>query len=152
MFTPAGVVGVGYEGRTIAGFLAELRAMGVSRLVDVRLTPISRKPGFSKTALGRALAEAAIDYEHRPELGNPKANRAPFAGSPAELAEGRAVFAGLLRRPESAEALDAIADAGQRELVAVLCFEANQQRCHRDLVLQEARERMTSKIVHPQAV
>ena len=45
--------------------------MGVTRLVDVRLTPISRKPGLSKTALGRELAAVGMVYEHRRELGNP---------------------------------------------------------------------------------
>jgi hypothetical protein len=39
----------------------------VSRLVDVRLTPISRKRGFGKTALRTALAEAGIAYDHRRE-------------------------------------------------------------------------------------
>ncbi|MEV4702404.1 DUF488 domain-containing protein [Actinoplanes sp. NPDC049316] len=52
----------------------------MSRLVDVRLNPISRKPSLTKTALGRTLAEAGIVHEHRRELGNPKADRAGFAG------------------------------------------------------------------------
>ena len=41
----AGLVGVGYEGLTVGELVARLEAMGVTRLVDVRLTPISRKPG-----------------------------------------------------------------------------------------------------------
>ncbi|MDR1430587.1 MAG: DUF488 domain-containing protein, partial [Propionibacteriaceae bacterium] len=44
-------------------------------LVDVRQTPISRKRGLSKTALGAALSEAGIDYIHLRELGNPRDNR-----------------------------------------------------------------------------
>jgi hypothetical protein len=35
---------VGYEGLTADQLMARLVAMGVTRLVDVRLTPISRKP------------------------------------------------------------------------------------------------------------
>jgi uncharacterized protein (DUF488 family) len=139
-----GLVGVGYEGLAVDELVDRLVAMGVYHLVDVRLTPISRKPGLSKTALGRALAEAGIGYEHRRELGNPKANRAGFAGLPAELAEARAAFATLLRRPEAEVALDALADAGQRERIAVLCFEADQHRCHRDVVLREVRRRAVS--------
>ncbi|GIG91071.1 DUF488 domain-containing protein [Plantactinospora endophytica] len=136
-----GLVGVGYEGRDIGDFVADLVAMGVSRLVDVRLTPISRKRGFSKTALGQALDDAGIAYEHRRELGNPKDNRTGFTGSPETLTRARAVYAGLLARPEAVEALDALADASQRELVALLCFEADQRQCHRDLVLQAAHDR-----------
>ncbi|MDG4769766.1 DUF488 domain-containing protein [Solwaraspora sp. WMMD792] len=69
MISPAaGLIGIGYEGRSVDGLIAELRAAGVSRLVDVRLTPISRKPGFSKSALAKALNAAGIAYEHRREL------------------------------------------------------------------------------------
>jgi uncharacterized protein (DUF488 family) len=136
-----GLLGVGYEGRTVQQLVAHLVAAGVSRLVDVRLTPISRKPGLSKTALGRALAEAGIEYEHRRELGNPKGNRAGFAGSAAAVAEARAVFTVLLHRPESHDAVEELAAAAWRERVALLCFEADQHRCHRDVILHEARRR-----------
>jgi uncharacterized protein (DUF488 family) len=112
-------------------------------LVDVRLNPISRKPGLSKTALGQALAEAGIAYEHRRELGNPKTNRAGFAGAATEREQARTRYQELLRRPEACEALDALAQAGDRERVAVLCFEAEEHRCHRDVVLAEARQRTT---------
>lgn len=133
-----GLVGMGYEGRTVEELVDELVRSSVSRLVDVRLTPISRKRGLSKTALGSALASAGIAYEHRPELGNPKSNRAGFAGTPEEREHARAHFASLLNGERAAVALDALADAGRRERVAVLCFEADEHRCHRDVVLQAA--------------
>ncbi|MFC6014801.1 DUF488 family protein [Plantactinospora solaniradicis] len=139
-----GLVGVGYEGQPIDNFVAGLLAAGVSRLVDVRLTPISRKPGFSKSALTRALADVGISYEHRRELGNPKTNRSGFTGAPEELAAARARFAEMLREPAAADALDAVVEAGQRERVAVLCFEADQRHCHRDVVLQAAQNRLLS--------
>src|SRR3954469_10422212 len=55
--------------------LEALRAAGVRRLVDVRELPLSRRRGFSKTALAAALASAEIEYEHVRELGNPKQYR-----------------------------------------------------------------------------
>ena len=139
-----GVVGIGYEGRTIDAFVRELARQGVRRLVDVRLTPLSRKPGFSKTALTEALADAGIAYEHRRVLGNPKHNRAGFAGSDNDRSHARAVFADLLRQPEAAEAIEALAAAALRERVAVLCFEADQHRCHRDVVLAEVARRAST--------
>ncbi len=139
----AGVIGVGYEGRTLDELVAQLVAMDVSRLVDVRLNPISRKPGLSKTALGRTLAEAGIAYEHRRALGNPKTNRSGFAGGGTEWEQARFRYQELLCRPEAIEALDAVAKAASEERVAVLCFEADEHRCHRDLVLAEARQRIT---------
>lgn len=136
-----GIIGIGYEGRNVHELVNELAAMGVSRLVDVRLNPISRKPGLSKSALRHALAEAGIDYEHCRELGNPKANRAGFAGAQPELTKARSIFRTLLDRPEADKALNELAMAGRTELVAILCFEADQRRCHRDVVLQEVRRR-----------
>lgn len=61
--SPAGpdLVSVGYEGQGLTGFVGSLRAQGVEILADVRLTPISRKKGFSKTALRAALADAGVD-------------------------------------------------------------------------------------------
>jgi uncharacterized protein (DUF488 family) len=137
------LIGVGYQGRTVDDLVAHLAAMGVARVVDVRLNPISRKPGLSKTALACALAAAGIDYEHHRELGNPKANRSGFAGSSEDRRRARDHYAGLLDAPAADEALDAIVDAARRELVAVLCFEADQSRCHRDVVLREASRRRT---------
>lgn len=58
-----------------------------------------------------------------------------------EFARARAVYAGLLARPEAADALNALVDASQRELLALHCFEADQRQCHRDLVLQAAHGR-----------
>jgi uncharacterized protein (DUF488 family) len=130
-----GVLGVGYQGRDLDAFIAGLVDRGVTRVVDVRLTPISRKPGFSKTALRAALAEAGIAYEHRRELGNPKANRAGFAGPAAELARARAVYAALLSTEEAARSLDELRARTRRELVALLCFEADERRCHRQVIL-----------------
>ncbi|GAA3284091.1 hypothetical protein GCM10020218_041730 [Dactylosporangium vinaceum] len=139
-----GIVGVGYEGQTLEEFVERLVMAGVPRLVDFRMTPISRKRGLSKTALGAALAEAGIRYEHRRELGNPKSNRAGFGGSPEERREAKAVFAGLLEFSDAADALDALAEASRRERVAVLCFEADQSRCHRDVVLREVERRRST--------
>ncbi len=139
---PAGLVGIGYEGRTLAELIAQLHALGVSRLVDVRLTPLSRKPGLSKTALGQALGQAGIVYEHRRELGNPKANRPGFATAGAARDYARAHYAGLMRQPQADQALQAVTMAGRQERVAVLCFEADEARCHRQVVIQEVQRRL----------
>lgn len=126
-----GLVGVGYEDQAIESFVAGLVASGITRVVDVRLNPVSRKPGFGRAALSQALAEHDIAYEHRPELGNPRDNREGFADSPAR----QAAYVMLLRAPGPARALDDLARLARRSRVALLCFEADQNRCHRRLVL-----------------
>ncbi|HZM84368.1 MAG TPA: DUF488 domain-containing protein [Candidatus Limnocylindrales bacterium] len=135
---------MGYEGQNIHSFIDLLLVQGVTRLVDVRLTPISRKPGFSKTALSHALAAADISYMHLPALGNPKSNRAGFAGNTAELANARQYFVRQIRRPAAESALDTIVELAASQRVAVLCFEANEERCHRHVVLTQARQRASS--------
>jgi uncharacterized protein (DUF488 family) len=138
----AGLVGVGYEGRTLEELIAQLHALGISRLVDVRLTPLSRKPGLSKTALGQALGQAGIVYEHRRELGNPKDNRPGFAADGAARNQARDRYAALLHQPEARQALEDVAAAGRQERVAVLCFEADENQCHRQVVIQEVQRRL----------
>jgi uncharacterized protein (DUF488 family) len=77
---------IGYEGTTVGEFLAALKAAGVQRLIDVRAVPNSRRPGFSKTPLRNALAEAGIDYVHLRALGTPSDGRgAARAGRPVDL-------------------------------------------------------------------
>ena len=86
------MIGIGYEGCDLAEFIERLRLSSVTLLVDVRLNPISRKRGFSKTALSGALADAGIAYDHMRSLGNPKWNRPGFGGDPAELEIARGVY------------------------------------------------------------
>ena len=66
----------GYEAATPARLIATLRDAGVTTLVDVRALANSRRPGFAKTALSAALAEAGIGYEHLKALGTLAAGRA----------------------------------------------------------------------------
>lgn len=134
----AGLVSIGYEGRDLDGFVQELTEADVSMVADVRLTPLSRKPGFSKTRLGERLGEAGIAYRHLRSLGNPKENRPPFWEGRIE--EGRAHFRALLQEPGAASALQELAGHAERQRVAVLCFERDEHRCHRKVVLEKVRD------------
>jgi hypothetical protein len=70
--------------------IGDLVDTGVERLVDVRELPLSRRRGFSKTALGDALRHAGIEYVHVRALGNPKPNRERYWAG--DLAGGAAVY------------------------------------------------------------
>ena len=128
-----GIVSVGYEGREIVEFFDDLRRRGVRTLVDVRLTPVSRRRGFSKTRLKEALESGGIEYLHYRELGNPKENRSAFRGKAIE--QGRSRFRTLLLVPEAQVALGALGKRARQEVVAVLCFEKNHDACHRKVVI-----------------
>lgn len=136
-----GLWSAGYEGRDIDSFVASLVDSRIDVVADVRLTPISRKKGFSKTRLGEALAEAGIEYMHLRGLGNPKDNREPFWDGRVEV--GRARFRGLLRSEKAQADLDRLAEHARASRVAVMCFEKDESRCHRQVVLEMVHSRVS---------
>ena len=140
-----GLWSAGYEGRDIDSFVASLLDSRIHVVADVRLTPISRKKGFSKTRLGEALAEAGIEYTHLRGLGNPKDNREPFWDGRLDV--GRARFRGVLRSEEAQSDLDRLAEHARRSRVAVLCFEKDESRCHRQVVLETVRKRAAVPVI-----
>src|ERR1044071_2067830 len=110
-------------------FLGALTGAGVKRVIDVRAVPNSRRPGFSKTPLRNALAEADIDYVHLRALGTPADG--PAAARAGRQDEPGRIYAGHLELP------DAIAQEAERvglareEPSAVLCYERDPGGCHR---------------------
>lgn len=139
------VVGVGYEGLDLDGLVSKLKLRSVQTLVDVRLNPISRKRGLSKTALRARLTNEGIAYEHLPALGNPRDNREGFAEvSGADAREARERFSQLLESVPAEESLDRVSELAKAGIVALLCFEADESRCHRELVLSALRSRLAA--------
>jgi uncharacterized protein (DUF488 family) len=134
------LVSIGYEGRTAEDLVDELTQQGVQVLVDVRLTPLSRKPGLSKRRLAERLAEVGIDYLHLKALGNPKENRQPFWDG--RVTDGCAAFGELLDSDEPQAALQTIADLTVTGTVAILCFERDHERCHRQVVTDRVTDRL----------
>jgi uncharacterized protein (DUF488 family) len=137
-----GLVGVGYQGQSLASLVDGLHAAGVTRLIDVRASARSRA-GFAKSRLREALTAAGIGYVHWPQLGNPAENRPGFGAADAELDAARATYAALLTQPATMAAVDALVAAARRETVAVLCVEADETRCHRHVLIHTARMRAT---------
>ena len=124
---------IGYEQSTVPDLIAALKAAGVERVVDVRAVAASRRPGFSKTALGGALQEAGIVYEHVRALGTPKEGRdAAKRGDKATLER---VYAGQLELPEAQAAAAILLDRIDTQPTAILCYEREPADCHRTLLV-----------------
>lgn len=138
-----GLVSIGYEGRTVDQLLNLLGEHGVATLVDVRLTPLSRKPGLSKTKLSATAQTCGIRYVHLPALGNPKDNRESFRSGRADI--GCINFSQLLAKPDAIAALDQLEAFARDELTAVLCFEREHSQCHRQVIVEEVYERLGSR-------
>jgi uncharacterized protein (DUF488 family) len=131
---PLTIFTIGYEATTMADFIAALSSAGVAQVIDVRALPLSRRPGFSKSPLRAALAEAGIDYVHLRALGTPAAGReAARKGRTAELER---IYASQLELPEAiAQGAQMLELAAQRPS-ALLCFERDPAGCHRSLLLR----------------
>ena|SRR5437763_7647132 len=124
---------IGYEGTTVGEFIAALQRGGVERIIDVRALPLSRRPGFSKTPLRGALAEAGIEYVHLKALGTPANGRAAArTGQHAKMAD---IYAGQLELPEAIVAAAQMLELATEKPSALLCFERDPAHCHRSLLL-----------------
>lgn len=131
------IYSVGYEGLTVAALVDRLSAAKVTTLIDVRLTPSSRRPGFSKKSLSAALEAADIAYVHERLLGNPPENRHSFRKG--DGTDGRRHMRELLDNG-SGEALQRLVDLADGDRIAVLCVERDRDRCHRQVITDMAQE------------
>ena len=127
------IVSIGYEGRTPDGLIALLLEQRVERVIDVRELPLSRRRGFSKTALAQRLASAGIEYRHLRIAGNPHRQH---RGNPEKCL---AMYERHLHaHPEVIDAITAEADVRR---VAFLCVERDHEACHRSRLLRALRRR-----------
>jgi uncharacterized protein (DUF488 family) len=123
---------IGYEQARVDEVISALLDAGVEVLADVRALPLSRRPGFSKSALRAAMAEAGIEYRHFKPLGTPPEGRAAArAGRHAELER---IYAGQLELPEALAAGAELAALAAEKRVALLCYERDAGVCHRSLL------------------
>jgi uncharacterized protein (DUF488 family) len=132
------IYSVGYEGLTVDGLVDRLAGSKVTTVVDVRLNPISRRPGFSRRQLEAALSGAGIEYIHEKELGNPLDNRHSFQNGDAT--DGRKRMRAILLNGAS-QALQRLVDLASKERTAVLCLERDHDRCHRAVIIEMVVER-----------
>jgi uncharacterized protein (DUF488 family) len=130
---------IGYERLLPAELVAELQAARIERLIDVRYRPQSRRPGMSKTRLGRLLADHGIAYEHRRALGTPPDIRWLFKHG--RVAEGREAFRAHVEET-AADELDALAaELDAAPPTVLMCLEADPAGCHRRVLAEQLARR-----------
>lgn len=128
-----GICTIGYEGRSLEGYLNCLLRNSVSLLCDVRRNPLSRKYGFSKGSLSKGCEGVGIHYEHLPELGIDSAERRGLKTQ----ADYDALFQAYERDslPNQSVALERIRGwVAEGHRVALTCFEHSPEQCHRNCV------------------
>lgn len=128
------ILTIGHSTRAIEDFLDILRAQSVTRVVDVRTIPRSRRnPQFNQESLSESLKESAIDYIPMKQLGglrHPKAD-SPNMGWRNSSFRG---FADYMQTQEFAEGIDQLIGLAQDGQVAIMCAEVLPWRCHRRLI------------------
>ncbi len=128
---------LGYEGISLPQFLKVLSSREVSVVIDVREMPLSRKPGFSKSALREGCENANIDYEHWCSLGCPKPIREAY-----KIDKNWAIYVRKFKRhlPGISEEIERLASRSLRERICLVCFEADPALCHRSLIAVAVKE------------
>lgn len=137
---------IGYEGLDLDAFVAELRDAGAVTVIDVRASAWSRKPGFSKRALGDRLAREGIEYLHLPGLGNPKAGRE--AVQSGDQVEFLGVYLKHLQSDAAQAALAQAIEVVTAGRTILLCLEHHPGRCHRMLVAAAIAQATGRKVQH----
>ena len=140
------VLTIGYERSAIEDFVATLRSASVEGLIDVREAPVSRKRGFSKTALAETLANAGVGYRHLGDLGNPKPGR--DAAKRGDIPAFQRIFRAHLDSRGAQRALAQAIGIAAAVRTCLLCFERDAATCHRAIVAQEMANRGAFRIRH----
>jgi uncharacterized protein (DUF488 family) len=127
---------IGHSTRSMEVFTTLLRAAGVTRVVDVRAFPMSRRhPHFNKDALSITLPAAGLDYRHMPALGG---RRHRQKGTPSRnglwKVEAFRNYADYAETAAFGSAITELEALAREQPTAYMCAEAVWWQCHRRLI------------------
>ena len=136
----------GYEGLLIDGFLNGLIRKGITRLIDVRNNPVSRRYGFHKSTLARLCRSVGIEYVHIPELGIVSRDRQDLGrpGARKALLDDYARTT-LQKQTRAIDRVAALVATGPSVLV---CMEACAKDCHRSRLAEPVAAKAKLPVQH----
>lgn len=134
---PYKLLTIGYEGREINEFVDRLKQFNISRLIDVREIPLSRKPGFSKSALRERLEDENIEYVHVKALGSPSPIRNKLKSDRDYDYFFKAYGEYLSQNKQVIKELYKFISDG---INCIMCFERLPEKCHRTTVADRIKE------------
>ena len=146
--SPGAVGTVGHGALPSAVFVGLLGRAGVTRVVDVRSVPGSRRhPQFGGDELALDLPAAGIAYTWAPRLGGRRRGRPDSV----HLALGDGALRGYADHMASEEfraGLDELVELAAQDRVAVLCAESLWWRCHRQLLADALTVLRAGRVEH----
>lgn len=137
---------IGYQGLNTAELSSTLMLHGVTLLIDVRRRAMSRKPGFSRSALSAELGRSGLAYRHVSQLGSPDDIRQQL-GIDHDYGTFFRAYSHAAR--DEAEALESVEEWLETDVICLMCFEASPLQCHRSVLANIlARRNSEMKVVH----
>jgi uncharacterized protein (DUF488 family) len=142
---------IGHSNLAADQFVANLQALQIEKVVDVRSHPQSRfSPQFNRKALTQTLDESGIGYEFMGEsLGGRPAD--PTCYKNGELPPPKSDFLNLIdyatvaTRPWYLDGIEKLVELARGNRIAIMCSEEDPMRCHRHhLITQTLLERRTT--------
>ena len=151
---------IGVYGWELDPFLAALRAHSVTQLLDVRQRRGVRGREYAwanAQRLQATLAEAAVDYRHRPELApTTELRHLQYEADDRQRVgkRSRAELAPAYAERYTSEILDAadleavVAELPADGVAALFCVEGDPEACHRSLVAARLAAEYKLDVVH----
>lgn len=124
---------IGYEGKKLEEFLGILKDNHIKGLIDVRELAFSRKNGFSKSVLSKAIEDNGIVYRHYPELGSPREMRHKL-WTEGNYQEFFKAYSEWLFSPSAKTYLEDLEGLAHIRTTAIMCFEKDVDKCHRSII------------------
>ncbi len=125
---------IGHSTRPVEEFIELLTARGVTRVVDIRTVPKSRRnPQYWGDALADSLAGVGLAYSYVAELGGLRKRR-PDSPNGAWRNASFQGYADHMLTEEFERGLETLLELAEEDSCAIMCAEAVPWRCHRRLV------------------
>jgi uncharacterized protein (DUF488 family) len=131
---------IGYEGISLEEYLNRLLINNVNVLVDVRRNSLSMKYGFSKSQLKKCCESIGIEYVHYPDLGIESELRQELNNQSDYDKLFESYNQNLKNKSDNQQELIKLLE--NNKSIALTCFEANINQCHRKH-LAEAIQRLS---------
>lgn len=138
---------IGFTKSSAQHFFERLSTAGVRRLVDVRLNNVSQLAGFAKEKDLAYFLDAicGINYEHEVRLAPTQELLKAYRSGEVEWSEYEMEFRNLMLERD----IPAVVERRPYEMkTALLCSEAEPERCHRRLVADLLAGSWGAKVEH----
>lgn len=135
---------IGYEGKSVEQYVNHLIMEDIKVICDIRKNPISMKYGFSKNQLKNIVENIGIEYQHYPELGINSDKRQSLN----TLEDYIALFNDfeLNTLPQKSNQINIVYDKFMvSKRIALTCFEADYNKCHRSKVANALANKFDNK-------